>query len=56
MNPFHKHKSVNGDEVYDEFTGMTVTASVRVDTNIQLDKQIKKVEKQARNNYNSRLR
>ncbi|WP_336595670.1 hypothetical protein [Bacteroides acidifaciens] len=56
MNPFHKYRYVNGDEVYDEFTGMTVTASVRVDTNIQLDKQIKKVEKQARNNYKSRMR
>ena len=56
VNPFHKHKSVNGDEIYDEFTGLTVTASVRIDMNVQLDEQIKKVEKQARNNYKSRMR
>ena len=56
LNPFHKYRYVNGDEVYDEFTGMTVTAAVQIDKNIQLDEQIKKVEKQARNNYKSRMR
>ncbi|MBO5193795.1 MAG: hypothetical protein J6B62_02750 [Bacteroidales bacterium] len=56
VNPFHKHKSANGEEVFDELTGFTVTVATRIDTNIQLYEQIKMVEEQARYNYNSRLR
>ncbi len=56
VNPFHKYESANGEEVFDELTGFTVTVATRIDTNIQLYNQIKKVEEQARYNYNSRLR
>ncbi|MCX4333594.1 MAG: hypothetical protein OSJ55_01815 [Bacteroidales bacterium] len=56
VNPFHKYKFVNGEEVWEPLTESLITVSSWVDTNIQLYDQIKKVEEQARYNYNSRLR
>lgn len=41
VNPFHKYKSVPGDEEWCEETQSYITINERVDTNTPLFKQIK---------------